>query len=231
LIVLDIYQSDRFFKSRAYLVSQPLPDTYNLFNVIDKGLHRTKRRLIGQGVNEKAMRDFEPLMAKHVDTFVRGLAQFTGSQSTPVDMTERCRWLGLDVIGELGFGTNLNLQEDSKNRFMVRGLETSNFRINLYIQYPLLKKCGMELLLFPYIATSQMKYYKMLRELIISRRNEDKHARKDLYSFVVDLKDPETGEGMRLRDIWTEAAFFMPAGTRPFLLSPSSCHHNSSYRR
>jgi cytochrome P450 len=212
LTLSDIYQNERLFKSQAYLVSQPLPDTYNLFNVIDKGLHRTKRRLIGQGVNEKAMREFEPVMAAHINTFVKELVKSCERPNTAVDMTERCRWLGLDVIGELGFGTNLQLQNDKKNRFMVGGLETSNFRINLYIQFPLLKKAGMELLLFPYIATSQMKYYKMLRDLIVARRKEDKHARKDLYSFVVDLKDPDTGESMRLRDIWTEAAFFMPAG-------------------
>lgn len=162
------------------------------------------------------MRDFEPVMVAHINTFVRKLAKSCEQPKTTVNMTERCRWLGLDIIGELGFGTNLKLQEDKKNRFVVDGLETSNFRINLYIQFPLLKKIGMELLLFPYIATSQMKYYKMLRDLIVARRKEDKHARKDLYSFVVDLKDSETGEGMRLRDIWTEAAFFMPAGT--FLL-------------
>jgi cytochrome P450 len=169
--------------------------------------------MIGQGVNEKAMRDFEPVMATHVNRFVKELAKSTETSGTAVNMTDRCRWLGLDVIGELGFGANLKLQKEKKNRFVVDGLETSNFRINLYIQFPLLKKAGMELLLFPYTATSQLKYYKMLKDLIVARRKEEKHARNDLYSSIIDLKDSETGEGMRLRDIWTEAAFFMPAGT------------------
>ena len=134
----DIYQNERLFKSQAYLVSQPLPDTYNLFNVIDKDLHRKKRRLIGQGVNEKAMREFEPVMNTHINTFVRELVNASKSPATVVDMTERCKWLGIDIIGELGSGTNLELQTDKKNRFMVDGLEMSNFRTNLYIQFPLL---------------------------------------------------------------------------------------------
>ncbi|KAI9694328.1 MAG: hypothetical protein M1820_009017 [Bogoriella megaspora] len=208
----DIYQSERLIKSRAYLVTQPLPDVYNLFNVLDKRLHRVKRRIIGQGVNERSMREFEPLMLGHIDTFVRQLVKSCKDETAIVDMTNRCTYLGLDVIGQLGFGTALDLQTSSKNRFMVAGLETSNFRSNLYIQFPLLKKIGMEVLLYPFILTSQMKYYKMLRDLIIARRSEEKHARKDLYSFVADIKDPETGEGMRLRDIWSEAAFFIPAG-------------------
>ncbi|KAJ4350312.1 uncharacterized protein N0V89_008933 [Didymosphaeria variabile] len=57
-----------------------------------------------------------------------------------------------------------------------------------------------------------MAYYKKVRDFIVARRAEGKHARRDLYSFVVDIKDPETGEGLRLRDIWSEAAFFVPAG-------------------
>ncbi|KAK3216536.1 hypothetical protein GRF29_1g23437 [Pseudopithomyces chartarum] len=201
----------KLYMSRAYLVTQPFPDVFNLFNVIEKRLHRVKRRLVGQGINDKAMRDFEPLMLAHIHTFVKGLAKSSEEQSI-VDMTDRCRYLGFDIIGQLGFGTALDLQTSTKNRFMLAGMDTSNFRSNLYMQFPLLKKMGMELLLYPFILTSQMAYYKKLRDLIVARRAEGKHARKDLYSFVVDAKDPETGEGMRLRDIWSEAAFFMPAG-------------------
>ncbi|KAL1592035.1 hypothetical protein SLS60_011627 [Paraconiothyrium brasiliense] len=210
--ITEIYQSDRLLKSRAYLVTQPFPDVFNLFNVIDKRLHRVKRRLVGQGINDQAMREFEPLMLGHIDTFVRELAKSCEGGNTTVDMTDRCRYLGLDIIGQLGFGTALDLQTSSKNRFMLAGMDTSNFRSNLYMQFPMLKRVGMELLLYPFILTSQMAYYKKLRDLIVARRAEGKHARRDLYSFVVDIKDPETGEGLRLRDIWSEAAFFVPAG-------------------
>ena len=184
---------------------------FNLFNVIDKKLHRVKRRLVGQGINDRAMKEFEPLMLAHIDTFVKRLAESSDGE-TIVDMTDRCRYLGFDIIGQLGFGTALDLQTSTRNRFMLAGMDTSNFRSNLYMQFPLLKKVGLELLLYPFILTSQMAYYKKLRDLIVARRAEGKHARKDLYSFVVDAKDPETGQGMRLRDIWSEAAFFMPAG-------------------
>jgi len=127
-------------------------------------------------------------------------------------MTKKCKYLAFDVIGQLGFGTNLDLQTDGRNRFMVKGMETSNYRTNLYIQFPLLKKTGMELLMYPFIFTSQLQYHRALKQLIVARRSEGVHDKQDLYSFVADLKDPETGEGMRLRDIWAEAAFFMPAG-------------------
>jgi cytochrome P450 len=214
LNVADIYQNERLFKTPAYLTSQPMPDTFNLFNVLDKRLHRIKRRTIGQGLNDRAMREFEPIMLKHVDKFVELLVDSCQGNRRIVDMTERCKYLGFDIIGELGFGTDLALQTSPKHRFILPGMETSNFRVNLYIQFPLLKKSGMEILLYPFILTSQLKYYRLLRDLIIARKAEGKHDKPDLYSFVADIKDPETGASMRLRDLWTEAAFFMPAGKK-----------------
>lgn len=92
------------------------------------------------------------------------------------------------------------------------------------MQFPLLKKIGMEVLLYPFILTRQMKYYKMLTDMILARRAEDVHARNDLYSFVADIKVPETGEGMRLREIWSEAAFFIPAGPLIWDFDQEKCH-------
>jgi cytochrome P450 len=116
--VSEIYQNERLFKTRAYLTSQPFPDVYNLFNVLDKRLHRAKRRIIGQGINDRSMREFEPLMLGHIDTFVQELAKTCKDQASVVDMTDRCKFLGLDIIAQLGFGTALDLQTSTRNRFI-----------------------------------------------------------------------------------------------------------------
>jgi cytochrome P450 len=208
----DIYQNDRLLKARAYLVTQVSPTVYNLFNVIDRRYHRIKRRIIGQGINDGAMRRFEPLMLEHVNIFIQQLARSCEEGRTVVNMSERCKRLGFDVIGRLGFGRDLELQTDSRNRFMIQGMETSNYRSNLYIQFPLLKRIGMEVLLYPFILTRQLRYYRLIRDLIVARGLEGKDARPDLYSFVADIKDPETGQGVRRRELWSEAAFFIPAG-------------------
>jgi hypothetical protein len=154
-------------------------------------------------------------MMKHVDIFVQQLAKSCEGASKAINVRKRCKYLGIDVIGHLGFGATLKQQTESQNQFVVKGLETSSFRSNLYIQFPLLKKVGMEVVLYPFILTRQMKYYKLIRDMILARRAKGKHAREDLYSFVADIKDPETGEGMRLRDLWSEASFFIPAGKSP----------------
>jgi cytochrome P450 len=190
-----MYQNERLFKSKAYLVTQNSPEIFNLFNVLDKRLHRVKRRIIGEGISEKSMRKFEPDMTEEINIFLLQLVKSSSNHSKAVDMTKACQYLGFDIIGRLGFGTALALQTDEKNRFMSKGLETSNYRSNIYMQFPLLKKIGMEVLLYPFILTRQMKYYAALKDIIVARRAEGKDAKRDLYSFVADIKDPERERG------------------------------------
>ncbi|PSN70302.1 cytochrome P450, partial [Corynespora cassiicola Philippines] len=223
---VNIYQNERLSKSRSYLTSQPLPNVYSPFNVIDKRLHRPKHRIIGSGINKKAMREFEPILMSQIDIFIQKLRVIAKDSSKAcigeiktVDMTHSYKYLGLDTTGLLGFGTNLEPQTKFENRYVQSGLEMSNYRSNVLMQFPLLQKTPVELFIGSYLDIiggwwdrGQMKYYQKLRSLILERKKEGKHAKKDLYSFAADIKDPETGETMRLRDIWSEAAFFMPAG-------------------
>lgn len=49
--------------------------------------------------------------------------------------------------------------------------------------------------------------------MINSRLSEEKHAKTDLYSFVVDHLDLDNREdGLTTRELWSEALFFFPAG-------------------
>ncbi|KAH7128162.1 cytochrome P450 [Dendryphion nanum] len=187
------------------------PTIFNLFNVIDKRLHRTKRRVIGQGINELAMRRFEPVMNDQVHIFLQQLAKSSEKNET-VDMSQRCAWLGLDISGEIGFGHGFELQTDEKNRWMPGGISTSNRRLNVYLQFPALKHIGWEKLFLPIILPKVMRFHRMVRDKIRARLNEDTHSRPDLLSSIHDFKDPDTGKIMGKRELWSEATFLIPAG-------------------
>ncbi|KAL9067836.1 MAG: hypothetical protein Q9157_006684, partial [Trypethelium eluteriae] len=186
-------------------------DVYSIFNVLDKRLHRIKRRIIGEGISERSMRRFEPTMIKEIDIFLKQLAEVHKSKAA-TNMTERCKRLGMDIIGQLGFGTSLELQTDSKNRFTIKGMAGGNYRNNVYIQFPMAKYLGIEVLLYPFFYAIRMRYYFLLKRLVAGRLAEGKHARADLFSFVVGAKDPESGERIRMSELWSEATFFFPAG-------------------
>ncbi|ORX94597.1 cytochrome P450 monooxygenase-like protein [Clohesyomyces aquaticus] len=231
----DVLQNERLFKSRAYLVTQVNPTIFNLFNVIDTRLHRTKRRIIGQGISEKAMRRFEPVMHEQVQVFLAQLAR-ASKDSSPLDMSEKCSHLGLDISGEIGFGHGFELQTSEKNRWMPSGISTSNRRLNVYVQFPALRYIGWEKLLLPVILPKVMRFHRMVRDKIRARLKEDTHSRPDLLSSIHDYKDPDTGSSMSKRELWSEATFLIPAGgdTTASLLAASFfylSHYPKTYQR
>ncbi|KAF2653159.1 cytochrome P450 [Lophiostoma macrostomum CBS 122681] len=203
----DILQNERLFKSSAYLVTQASPTTFNLFNVMDKHLHRTRRRMIGQGLTEGAVHRFEPVFQDHIVVFLQHHLE-ASLQDHAVDMSQRCGWLTMDVSGELGFGRGFGLQTDPSSRYV----SMMNRRINVYLQFPAIKHTGWEKLLLLILLPKVRRFHRFLSGLIQSRVSQDKNARPDLFSSVSEYKDPETGKGLTRTEIWSEAAFLIPAG-------------------
>jgi cytochrome P450 len=207
----DIYQSERTNKVTSYLCTQIKSDTYSIFNCINKDLHKIKRRMISKALSEQKMRRFEPILTEHINTFLKLLLTDSGA-GKPTNMTERCKKLGLEIIGKFGFGYDLKLQTSDENVFVLKGLEGGSYRNNVYIQAPRVKWFGVELL-FPSLLRLRLKYALLLRRLVKQRLAEGKDAKEDLFSYVLDARDPETGTKIRLSELWSEATFFFPAGT------------------
>lgn len=49
-------------KSFVYDLTRQTNSTFNIFNALDKDIHRRKRRLVGHAIIERAMRSFEATM-------------------------------------------------------------------------------------------------------------------------------------------------------------------------
>lgn len=176
-----------------------------------------KRRLIGQAINDKAMRDFEPTMMAQIDVFLDQIKEASNT-STPIDMTDRLKRLGMDIVGLLAFGFPLNMQTDPTYRFMIKGLSLGGYRAHCFMQFPPIKRLGLQHLLFIAGWFQRAKYGQMMQRMIRTRLSEDKHARHDLYSVLADHLDNTTADGITTSQLWSEALFFFPAG--PYSLEP-----------
>ncbi|KAI1105376.1 cytochrome P450 [Jackrogersella minutella] len=196
----DIYNNERVTKSHVYQLTVTAGKP-SIFNTIDRRRHRVKRKLIGQGISDKAMRDFEPPMIEQIDVFISQLHE-SSRKSSPVDMTERLKQLGADIVGLLAFGYALHMQTEPMNRFS-----------NSFMQFPLLKKLGIHHLLSLLGYAQRIKYLRLLRRMISTRLSQEKHAHNDLYSFVVDHLDNDNAtDGVKPEELWSEALFSFPAG-------------------
>lgn len=208
--VSDIYQSERTNKVHSYLATQIKADVYSVFNCIDKRLHKIKRRMISKALSEQKMRQFEPVMLEQIKIFLKQLLR-ASYKNEPVNMSDRCKRLGVDIIGRFGFGYFLNLQTEDTNAFVIPGLIGTSYQHNVYIQAPMVKYFGLSFF-FPRLYALRMKYIFLLRKMVKNRLAEGKAAKEDLFSYVMDAKDPETGTKIRLSELISEATFFFPAG-------------------
>lgn len=210
--VLDIYQNEGLSKSRCYQDGNMNPKTENVFNVIDKRAHRIKRQLVGKLVTERSMRNFEPIMMEQVHIFLRQLLPAgTNGQSSAVNISERCKFFGMDVAALLAFGYRLKLQTDEKNRYILPAMVRGGWVINMYMQYSLLRRMRLGLLLALPRLMSGKGFLDVLRKMINSRLTEEKHARHDLYSHMADALDASGDDRITMNELWGEAIFFLPA--------------------
>ncbi|KAI0475941.1 cytochrome P450 [Xylariaceae sp. FL0804] len=202
----DIFLNDRVAKPVFYENMAVTPGVWDTFSVTDKSIHRVKRKLISQAISERSMRIFEPTMMDQIDIFLSILHSSSGA---PVNMTDRLKRLGMDIVGLLAFGSALNTQTDPKNRFLISAHVFGGHRSNLFIQFPLLKATRIYNILESLATADVRRYFDTINNIIAARVAEDKHVRHDLYSLVSDHMD--TSGGVR-SEMWAEALFFFPAG-------------------
>ncbi|RYP81172.1 hypothetical protein DL769_002120 [Monosporascus sp. CRB-8-3] len=192
------------------IATQSRPNVHNIWNALDRDLHRQRRKLVGRAITDASMRAFEPTIVDQVDIFIKQLA---GAKQRPVNLKYRCGYLSFDIIGRLSFGYALNLQTDEQNRFLVDQLARGNHRMNVYMQIPVIPHYRLQTYINKLLFQADREKTARLMEMMIrSRMAEDKDAKRDLYSFVADALDAKDDEGLRLNDLWYEAFFFIIAG-------------------
>ncbi|KAI0467676.1 cytochrome P450 [Xylaria cf. heliscus] len=205
----DIYNNDRVVKSQVYLVTLGFTGTINVFSVIDRMVHRSKRKLIGAGVSERAMREFEPTMADQIDIFLKQILE-SSRQSEAINMSTRCKRLTMDVIGLLAFGYPMNTQTEERYRTLHGGIEASNAHNNVLMQWPRLQSKVIAYPLHYLTLSAQKQAFELIENMIKTRTAKGKDARRDLYAQVADQL--EANPEFRQSDIWSEALFLIPAG-------------------
>ncbi|KAG8163916.1 hypothetical protein KVR01_005834 [Diaporthe batatas] len=209
LIATDIYNSERIGKSFVYTTLLKAKTSPNVFNVLDKQLHRSKRKVIGQAVTERAMRLFESTLQQQVDIFIEQLKSSKG----PTDISPRCRYVGLDTIGLLAFGYDLNTQQNLEHRFVLDGLFAGNLKSNIIFQIPLLEALGINAVLSRLSGSSRVRFWGLLDKMTTSRLSMGKNARSDLVSFVAEGPQGAAMDDAQLRELlFSEGYFFVAAG-------------------
>lgn len=73
-------------------------------------------------------------------------------------------------------------------------------------------KLGLGKYLFPTIAEGQKTFVKYSREQARERIALGAGSRKDFFHYLLDAKDPQTGEGYTMSELWSESNLLIAAG-------------------
>ncbi|KAI0147463.1 cytochrome P450 [Xylariaceae sp. FL1272] len=190
--------------------------------IIDQQAHRHKRKIIGQALNDRSMRIFEPIIAAEADVLIKLLyVSSTDKAAAPVNMSDRFEHLSYDIVTLLGFGHPLKLQTDETYRFMCKGMAVANYYTNTHMQFFLIYQLELTAALHFLNNAMREKYRTLVRKMVSVRMSEDKDIRHDLYSVTskanAEAVNPE--EGIQLSEVWSEAITFLPAAVFFFYLS------------
>jgi cytochrome P450 len=112
----------------------------------------------------------------------------------------------------ISFDTDFDTLRNPEYRYVVRAIEDSNVRLGVLLQAPEVGIGNIDNKLFPEALIARKKFVKIIRMILGKRLSAAKTPSKDIFSFLQQCKDPETGEELTTAELSTETATFIVAG-------------------
>ncbi|KAK6076445.1 cytochrome P450 3A31 [Seiridium cupressi] len=225
----DIYgisAASKFMKAQAYApMVHRAPNTLTIRGGKD---HARRRRIMAQGVSEKAQRGYEHRIATHISKFcdIAFPGQSSGDPrdwSEPMDMSKWCNYLSFDIMADVVFGAKYDLLSNERFRYVVESIDKSNVRMSALIQFPKFAALKIDKYIFRDAIVARNRFVKFVLRVVKDRLEKGKTTSIDIYSptssdadvfaNLAAAKDPETGEGFRPAEIAAESTTLIVAGS------------------
>ena len=218
----DIQKADR------YSINAPNKEAQSTFNVIDRRSHARKRRVLSHAFSDHAIKSIQDYVVNNVTVFTDVIGEKrpppadvvvqeeTGEKgwTRPQNMSRLCDWLTFDIMGDLCFGKAFGMLERPDTHFVADLIAQASRRNFICGTWPILAKLHLDRLFFPTLAVGRHKFMAFGRQQAKERTElGDKTNRKDFFYYLLNAKDPETGEGYSAQELWGEASLLIIAGS------------------
>lgn len=128
-------------------------------------------------------------------------------------------------MAELVFGKAFRMLERVENRYIIDLIQGAAFRVGVCLQKPSLALWNVDKVVAPNTRKLRDRYIRLSHQMAHERMNMPS-KRQDLFSHILAAKDPHTGQGFSLDEIWGESTLLivagMPLSTIPFDLGAKS---------
>ncbi|PYH92912.1 putative cytochrome P450 [Aspergillus ellipticus CBS 707.79] len=189
----DIYgHHAKVNKYRNYRVlSQQAPNTLTMQ---DKAQHSRRRRVIGQAFSTRGLEAFQPKILARLDRLRQHLA--------------------FDTMTSVSFDADYDTLRSPKYRSLMDAIEESNIRQGVLLQADSLATANLDRKLFPSSIAARAHIVKFVRGLLATRMSsKTPTSHNDIFSFLQQCRDPDTGDALTITELSTETATFIVAGS------------------
>jgi len=120
-------------------------------------------------------------------------------------------YISFDLMAELVFGKAFHMLDLVDNRFIIDLIQVAAFRVGVCLQMPRLAIMNLDKIFTPNVRKLRDQYVGVSKKLAVDRMNMDS-KRRDLFSHILAARDPQTGKGFTMDEIWGESTLLIIAG-------------------
>ena len=122
-------------------------------------------------------------------------------------------YLTFDIMSDVVFGEAFDLLEKPENRFVPECIEGSNVRTSVLVQAAELSTRRLDRYLFPQAILARNRFIGFVSRLLKARMSAAPLKRRDVFSFLLSAKDPETQQSLSMAEIGAESTTLIVAGS------------------
>ncbi|KAI9818756.1 MAG: hypothetical protein M1827_007576 [Pycnora praestabilis] len=213
----EIYSGEKSVtKSRAYeAMMHRVPNTITLR---DRREHGRRRRLLGPGFSDQAIKSYEGKIRVIVRRFCMALSPSAEESekgddwSASRNIAQWSNYVFFDLANDIIFGQDWNSIQKPENRSIVTSIQKSNLRAGVLSNAAELKFWRLDKKIFPATIVARNHFIKFIKQTVY-RKMMEKEQKQDIFSTLVHSQDEATGTVLSKEELAAETANLISAGS------------------
>ncbi|KAH7136986.1 averantin oxidoreductase [Dactylonectria estremocensis] len=150
----------------------------SLHMIRDQKEHSQRRKTWDKGLSTKALRDYEPRVAKYTNQLLEKIEETKG---LPFDASTLFNFYSFDVMGDLAFGKSFDMLKDGVVHYFMKSVHANMLAVSAFSHlvwiFPLFKE-------IPGLNHEHLKFQSWLSSQVVERQ-KNKPDLPDLFSWIL----------------------------------------------